>query len=214
MAAYELDGDDVLLQPRILARTVNIERGVVRIEAAGGSIAVLEPNEEPDEAVSPGTGRGRPFTEEQKRVDRDFWVSFRNQLALDDPSQPGPVTGYGRARLDIIPGLAWLNVYSMRSNNRIGVGCILKGEQGGVLFKALMAEREEIERELAVIGNAEPLLWRAANVGNAVSVDRQNPGEWSPEFEQGNMAWLLRAANVAVNVFRPRLLELTRSKDA
>lgn len=67
--------DTYLVQPRILARTINIERGIVRMETDG---PVISAPAEATKSLSAGGGRRTSITHEM----------FYEQLAISDPSLP------------------------------------------------------------------------------------------------------------------------------
>ena len=72
LALFRLPGDGgVLVQPRVIARTVNIERGIVRFDDARISVA-------PAPTVDPAVGRRKTLSEEE----------FFEQIAKRDPAVP------------------------------------------------------------------------------------------------------------------------------
>jgi hypothetical protein len=90
VAGYELPDGQLLVQPRVLARTVALERTVVRVvDVAGAALADSAPaaadadDEDADAAGSPAAARRRdPVAIE---ADRRFWEGFARQLRLGRP---------------------------------------------------------------------------------------------------------------------------------
>lgn len=210
MAGYPLPEGGLLVQPRLLARTVNIERAVIRVEGAASADAVILDPEESDAsaALDAVAAERRGFDPMVLEADRAFWPEFKKRLRLDDPAQPPPVTGFGRARLDIIRGVAWVNAYNSRRSNTLGAGCVLKGDSGRAIFEALAGERVTIDAELLSAEPSEPIYWGESGVGKSIYVTRSLRGDWTPAVEEAALSWLLKATNVLVNVFRPRVLRL------
>jgi hypothetical protein len=151
VVSYSLPDGRLIVQPRLLARTVNLTRAVVRVENIDST--VVEDEEEGGET----SGSGRQFPPELIQADRVFWQKFIEQLRLDDPSQTPPRRGYGRVYLDLGVDYGWMTAYSVRSQNRIGTTVAFKGEAGLRCYTALETERAEIDAELvAAVPDAVP----------------------------------------------------------
>jgi hypothetical protein len=216
MVGYEMPDGRLLVQPRILARTVNIERAVVRVEGPGAELAaVLTPEEAvmsdaADEltAGNGGAGARRSFDPVVLEADRRWRAEFVSRIRLDDPAQPIGRVGYGRVFLDLPVPWAWMTAYSSRRNNMSGNTLVLKGDAGRELFEALEMERPDIEAELTAAGHESNVAWRQRGDLCWIEVVRTFPGEWALEQEPLQLEWLLSATNAFVNVFRPRVLRL------
>ena len=167
MVGYEMPDGRLLVQPRVLARTVNVERTVVRVEGLGsGLVEILTP----EEAASPGQFedvadvRGdavqqRNFDPIVPDADRRWRVEFVKRIRFDDPAQSVGPSGYGRVRLDLPVQWAWMTAYSSRRNNECGNSLVLKGDPGRNIFEALLIQRPEIETELTVAGEGLSFKW-------------------------------------------------------
>lgn len=82
LSIHRLPEDDIyLVQPRILARTVNIERGIVRLGQDG---LVISAPAEAGRSLSAGGGRRTSITHEM----------FYEQLAISDPTLPQQLQGF------------------------------------------------------------------------------------------------------------------------
>ena len=110
VAGYELPDGRLLVQPRLLARTENIERVVVRVDGPGADLAnVLTPEEavagtadETTEIVEAGgEGGRRSFDPLALEADRRWRDEFVRRLRLDDPAQNCGRVGYGRVYLPL-----------------------------------------------------------------------------------------------------------------
>lgn len=209
MAGYELPGGQLLVQPRVLARTVAIERTVVRIvEPAAPTSAMLSGSVEAEaddggDAPTPVRRRDPAASE----ADRRFWDSFVRDLRLDDPSQPLPRRrGFGWARYDLGTPDAWITAFRARSLNLVGTYADFRGEAGSRLYEALEVERTEIDAVLrAALPDAE-LEWGATPPSSKwIALRLPAPGPWTTEDDVRHAAWLAVAGNALVNALRPRI---------
>jgi hypothetical protein len=206
VAGYETPGG-LIVQPRVLARTVNIERAVVRV-LQGGQVAVDEPSEEESEDEGDASPqKGRTFPEERKRADRAFWQEFRSRLRLDDPAVPPPRTGWGRAYLDIGSAVVHLTLFSARAENRIGAFARFRKPASRRIYDALCAERDDIDAAIEEALGSKP-AWHAGDDECAISLGKGYEGAWDFGREADNLRWLLTAANAFVNALRPRILAI------
>jgi hypothetical protein len=215
VAGYEFPDGRLLVQPRLLARTANIERAVVRVDGPGADLAtVLTPEEAvaggTDEAseipVSGADGARRSFDPVVLDADRRWREEFTRRLQLDDPAQNTRRAGYGRVYLPLPAAWAWMTAYSARSVNRVGNSLVLKSDAGRQLFEALEEERSAIDAELHASGYSAGIVWRRRGDTYWVDAARQFPGAWSIEQERVQLDCLLNATNTFVNAFRPRVL--------
>jgi hypothetical protein len=122
VAGYEMPDGRLLVQPRILARTANIDRAVVRVEGLGAGLAeVISPEEAAitntmDEIVEDGgeVGTRRSFDPVMLEADRRWRAEFVGRIRLDDPAQAVARVGYGRVFLDLPVPWAWMTGDSSR----------------------------------------------------------------------------------------------------
>lgn len=215
VAGYEMPDDGrLLVQPRVLARTTNIERAVVRVDGFGA--AVLPPQEADEggvtsiEAETRGDTDGRrSFDPVVLEADRRWRAEFTKRAHFDDPAQAVGRVGYGRVFLELPVPWAWMTAFSARSSNRCGNTLVLKGDAGREAFRALEAERGAIETELAAAGYDGNVSWRRRSDLYWVEAARNFAGGWwAAEQEPEQLEWLLDASNAFTNVFRPRVLRL------
>jgi hypothetical protein len=147
MAGYEMPDGRLIVQPRVLARTTNVERAVVRVEGPGAGLAeVLSPEEADsgglvDETTASGEGGGRrSFDPVVLESDRRWRAEFVRRVRFDDPAQAAGRTGYGRVFLELPVPWAWITAYSVRSDNRVGNTLVLKGDAGRGVYESLEPE--------------------------------------------------------------------------
>ena len=222
IAGYEMPDGRLLVQPRVLARTANIERAVVRIDGPGADLAAILT---PEEAASRGmvdevgdedgeSDTRRSFDPLVLEADRRWRDEFTKRLCLDDPAQAVGRVGFSRIFLELPVPWAWMTAYTSRRNNLCGNTLVLKGDAGAEMFQALKTERPDIEAELSAVSDAEGIAWKQRGDLCWVEVNQQFSGGWTVEQESAQLEWLLAATNTFVNTFRPRVLRLLSAAQA
>ncbi|WP_159351046.1 hypothetical protein [Roseomonas harenae] len=209
MAGYELPQGQLLVQPRVLARTVALERTVVRIVEPALGIATTAdeggPEAEGDgpEPSQPSRRRDPALTE----ADRRFWERFIAELRLDDPSQPPPRRrGYGWIRYDLGTPEAGITAYRARSEDLVGTYAIFRGEAGFRLIDELKAQQSEIDAALRTAMPDGELEWgETPPDAQWIALRLRAPGNWTEEDDVRHRAWLAAAGNALVNALRPRI---------
>lgn len=195
VAAYRLPNEQVLLQPRVLAKTEILHRTIL-IGPAGPvefeQVADLE-----DAA---------PKNDSQAAWFQGFWSEYLSQLKLDDPTQPLPkATRTTNAYLSMPPsgGVAWVSAYISRGIRKAGVYLtfIKTFERAIDYYERLLLQREEIEMSVGV-----QLSWEKDGTKVYVS----SPGITfanldDPNDRQHVIAYLSDMTNRFVNAFRHRL---------
>ncbi|MGG5890687.1 hypothetical protein ACLF3G_26690 [Falsiroseomonas sp. HC035] len=209
MAGYAMPDGRLLVQPRVLARTVAIERTIMRVVEPLAAAGQMEAVEEDDLTEEP------PILQRRRdpallEADRRFWLRFGQILRLDDPSQPPPRRrGFGWARYDLGLPEAWITAYRARSVDLLGTYIDFRGEAGARLLAALEPERAEID---ALLRGAVPegeLEWGETPPDSRwVALRLRIPGPWTEADDARHLAWLAAAGNAFVNAFRPRLQRL------
>lgn len=214
MAGYQAEDGDLLVQPRLLARTIEIERVVVRVVETAGSGAGQSDDAAgrmaDEELVEEAAGTRGARDPALLDADKAFWKRFAEHLRLDDPSQPPPRRGgLGWARLPIAPG-CWISVYRARSDGTLGVFAPVALANADRVFGPRDSEtRRAIEAELAPVrGDDASLAWRSNDRHAWVGIswpDRFDPPE---EADARHIARLGAVANAFVNAIRPRVLRV------
>jgi hypothetical protein len=207
VAAYRLDGGQVLLQPRVLARTEILTRTVV-IGPRGLPIQEVSPETE----EVPGSSTSRPAEWFQQ-----FWSDFKRALSLDDRTQPLPAR-LPRSTNFYFPmppngGSAWLSAYLAQSQQRAGVYLSFAKayERAPALYELLLAQRMEIERTagLALQWERDPLngkIWISAPPTGYRDLD-------DPAERQRVIDSIADQSNRMINALRHRLLAIGNDQD-
>lgn len=204
-AIYRL-GDGLLVQPRVIAKTMIMQRHVVTL--VGGQMRLDEaPADERDSTIAPDPS-------DDARL--NFWDVFLKQLKLDDEVQPLPKpVRINNIRFSIpdTHGEIWFTVYrSFSSNpNKIGVfyTCSKGSQLGRAVYDKLLSEKLEIEREISErldLSDDDLCEWNSDDSGCIIAMARFFPGtdlNTVPVAEQ--IAWLSDRLNRFVNALRHRV---------
>jgi hypothetical protein len=215
MAGYEMPGGRLLVQPRILARTIALERTVLRVvNTASSLVAVDALTTEESETDDNGDGALPPLRRRDPALieaDRKFWEHLARIVKFDDPSQPPPRRrGVGYARYDLGVPNAWITAYRARSDGLIGTYVNFRGEAGARLYAVLEAERPEIDAILRASSPEGELEWgESPPASKWIAMRLREAGPWSPEDDARHLAWLTSVGNAFINAFRPRLQRIT-----
>lgn len=164
-AIYQLN-DSLLIQPRVIAKTMIMQRHVVTL--VDGQMQLNSDNEEHDTVIAPDPN-------DQARL--QFWSSFLKQLRLDDEAQPLTKPTTKNNLWFTIPdthGDIWFTVYRSFSANPSQIGVFYtcaKGSQLGLaVYQHLIKEKALIEQEFG-----ESLKWDIDGAGRcSISIDRYN----------------------------------------
>ena len=193
LAVYRHADVGVLVQPRVLARTVELQRLVVQLpEGATLEAPDVQPAREDaglsDEAVFYQT----------------FWQEFLDSLRLDDASQPlANPTKSQNIYFPLPPagGSSWVSAYFAKSSESVGVYLRMsKKVFGDDVFQALLEDRENIEEELGFIAN-----WEERENLYSVAVRKSLPDFHDAKYREEIKDFFATAVNQFVNVFRPRI---------
>lgn len=142
VAAYRLPSGQILLQPRILAKTETLERTV--LIGPNGPLTFQQAAQAEDNAA-PDTSRRDWF--------KAFWSDFIKRLRLEDqalmPSEPAKSTNQFFA-MPPGGGMAWISAYISQNSSRGGVYLTFAKafDRGGEIYEALENDREAIERDI------------------------------------------------------------------
>lgn len=202
-AAYRLDGERVLLQPRVLARTEVITRTVI-----------VGANNQPVQEIAPEPDEPPNSTANQAVWYQGFWSDFSKALTLDDATQPLPQklprsTNY---YLSQVPSgaMAWISAYLAMSQSKAGVYLSFAKayERSKETYDLLLMQKEDIERSIGFVLNWERdpddgKIW--ISVPSVVFTTLELPNE-----RQRVVTQLADLTNRMVNAFRHRLATIER----
>jgi hypothetical protein len=211
VAAFDLGEGDVLLQPRVLAKTEVMRRVIVLpVDLNGTEVATVE-----DARLQNAESGGEraPPTDYQQWMQR-FWTEYLQRLKLDEPRQPLPkkVPRSTNVYFSMPPpgGESWVSAYLARSWDQVGVYLtwMKTYPDAQEAFEYLFAEKESIEEALGA-----PLEWKSKDGTFSIAAVTKL-GDWSdPENRERVMQFLLAITNRFVNAFRPRLEAFLRARE-
>ncbi len=195
LAIYRTPDNGMLLQPRVLAKTVVFKRTVVSLK--DGKLEIEDDLEEQEEI--------HEVTETQQFY-LDFWPELLSELKLDDISQPMPATLGKRGSIFFaMPPSgqeAWLTVYFSGQRNEAGVFLTFtRGALADSLYEKLVINQDEINKELGLDG----VSWSSDDGKYMISAHCQFRDIRAMENRESIKEFLKDTLNHFVNVFRPRL---------
>jgi hypothetical protein len=205
MAIFDMPGGGRLVQPRVLAKTVEIKRTILLAQDA---LVLVDAGEE-EEA---GEDRPASTVDPNKATCIEFWGQYLDQLRLDDQSQPIPKNGTGMSnRYFSVPpkGLGWIAAWiGPFGGNKAGVYITFqRGPEGDSAYQYLEQHRTEIDKEIGL-----GIQWENQGDKHWVSVDRQFENVLDRRAWPEIHAYLSDATNRFVNAFRHRLVAWDKSR--
>jgi hypothetical protein len=193
--------EQIVVQPRLLAKTVVIERAVIRNEA---SAIITDLREEQGASAPAGAGSTRKLSPALQQSWRAFAERFIAGMVFDDPSQPPPrIGGLGWMKAPLPRG-AWLTLYRASATGKIGAYVNLPGSEGLAAYERLAADRSIIDEEFSDAALPAP-SWERSAKGAIIALTWSSPLPWDEPREAEQQAQLARGANQLVSSFRPRL---------
>lgn len=192
----------LIVQPRLIAKTVLIERTVIRNEAR--DIVIENLVEERSSSPRPPAGGG--VSREGQLQWREFVERFVAATRFDDPAQPPARSGGLNWMRVPLPAPLSLTLWRSAPNNVAGGFVRFSGSEALAIYDELAADRDEIDREFDEEGLPTP-VWRAGD-DTRLTVSWPSPAPWSAAEEDRQLNLLGRAANRFVNSLRPRLAQL------
>lgn len=202
VAAYKLPNDDILLQPRILAKTEIIKRTVLIALSGDVEVENISSNEDTE------------ATNSDAAWFQEFWSDYLKVLRLDDPLQPLPAKPSKSTNMffGMPPSMnsAWISAYIAQSKGVGGV-YLTFGKSFDKLneyYEQLLMQREDIERSFG-----DRLSWERN--GDKIYIGAPNVSY--NDLKQGDqrqrvITHLVEMTNRMVNVFRHRLAAISDVK--
>jgi hypothetical protein len=195
--AFELAPKTWIVQSRVLARTLIINRTIV--DVATPSLDVSEDTLQ--------TGDRGQLGEREKWM-LGFWTELIDLLKLDDREQPSAKPLAGANIFFPLPtrGNIWITCYFNSGKNEAGVflGYSKTSQSAVEVIKRIEAERDAINSEFeeSELG----LSWNHRSdgkleVGTSINVS----GIRGAQYREKELEWFSVAINTFVNVFRPRV---------
>ncbi len=197
LAIYRRENNELLLQPRVLAKTTVFKRTVISLKE--GQLTIDDSPEEVEkiQALSP-----------LEQFYSRFWRCFFSDFTLDDPSQPLPksVGKIGRIFFRMPPsGQGWVSAYFSQKDNDVGVYLnFTRGSFADAAFGQLLLERDAIDEELGV-----NVVWYTPEDDlHSVAITRKFSDLTADENQKEIKEFFADNINRFVNVFRPRLARI------
>lgn len=194
---YELGPNQRIVQPRILARTLIVNRSVVELIGPDLQLREQGEQEEPDEELN-----------DRQAAIRGFWVELLDGLHLDDTDQSlARPTLVGNIFFYMPTKDIWITAYTSQREKGIGVflGWLKTSSLASEIISRLEADRDQIERELEI-----PVSWEYADGKLRIVARRSCRSLSDPVEREKALAWLRATINIYVNVFRPRIAALLK----
>ena len=200
LALYKNDAVGMVVQPRVIARTVEMERYVIRLPDG----AYIE-----DEETQ--VAEGDAELSESALFYRSFWIEFLSGLQLDDASQQfANPTKSENIYFKVPPafGTAWISAYFSKSTNTVGVYLrTSKKEVGDTYYQALLADKENIETDLGF----DP-VWKEFAQSHSISISKPFSDVHGQDNRVAIKEFFAQNINLFVNVFRPRLARIAEDE--
>jgi hypothetical protein len=206
LSMYTYESSDLLVIPRIITKTVELQRYVVEIPRG---LKLLEDSEDPSQQSD--TSILSPEQQKEKEFYPRFWQKFISNLTLDDPSQPIPEPHKAQNQFFYLPAKkqCWISAYFMRSSNRVGVyfRCS-KSQLGQQISRELEMEKDEILEELG-----EHIIWNMTEETGGAGIRMPCKDVFSPDNSQAIIDFFSYYVNLFVSVFRPRIKKIIDNMD-
>jgi len=193
VAIFKLSESDFLVQPRILAKTVIVERTVIELTSSEMAVAGDEKDDETSEEISA-----------IKSYYTEFWRDYLAQMQLDDVGVPH--TTPTANNLFLYPAInkqSWISAFVAKSSQKVGVYFrVPKGEYGELMYRYLLEHKAEID---ASIG--ESAVWDNKGEGREkyIIVELAVDDVHAESSKEAIFEYYNTQINNFVNAFRPLL---------
>lgn len=196
LALYQHPSLNILVQPRILAKSMIIKRTLVSV--IDGKIQIE------DDADPLGDATGVDELNDSQKLYHDIWSSLLKKLVLDDASQPiGKPTRTQNYFLPMPPsgGQAWVSAYFASSQHCVGVYLrFTRGNFADAAYQRLLEDQDTITSELGL-----PVEWQSIGGQHSVIIRREYENPLDERYRDEILDFFATTLNIFVNVFRPRL---------
>ena len=200
LAMYKGDGVGLVVQPRVIARTVEMDRYVIRLPDGAYLEEEEQQIEDSDSELS-----------ESARFYQGFWAEFLGGLQLDDASQPIAKTTKSENIYFKIPpsfNACWISAYFSKTKNTVGVYLrFSKKEVGDTYYSALFENKDEIESDLGF-----EVAWVERDKTYSISVHKRFADVHADAARADIKEFFASHINQFVNVFRPRMIRLAEDE--
>ncbi len=204
VAAFRLPNNEVLLQPRILAKTELLQRTVLVGSTGPIEFEQLAIAEDTEEKSNP-----------QWTWFQNFWSEYLSILSLDDLEQPKPASLPKSTNIYFVmppkAGLAWISAFLAQSSGMGGVYLTFAKsfEKAQDYYERLLAQQDEIERSIGV-----KLNWQNDGHKIYISAPSVTYNDLNNISERKRvLSYLADMTNRMVNALRHRLDTISREDD-
>ena len=193
---YEMPNQDIMIQPRILAKTVIVNRSV--IELTHPSIQIQHSSEQNVDETVKKEKTSNPFFHE-------FWGELLDQLELDDKAQgiPNPAKGTSLWFRLIATGKedAWVNAYFAQSSGCVGIYFrVANNSVADQIYENLALDREQILSELP-----KNTAWGTERGFRTVGLTLPLNDVYEPAKREEIKDFFAESINQFINTFRYRV---------
>ena len=175
-----------IVQPRLLARTVTIDRFVIRNEAPGTVVEAIAETAAPRARSSSGGSGSASGTFAAWNTFRDAFIA---SVRFDDPGQMPPRNGGNNWMRLPLPGTVGVTLYRSITSGNIGAFLRFIDADGMAVLDELLADRDAIEAEFAEAG-LTGLQWRTEGEEKVLSITKPSPAPWDAAREAEQREWL------------------------
>jgi hypothetical protein len=199
IAAFRLPNNEMLLQPRILAKTEILQRTI--LVGPAGVVAIEEIAKAEDVEIDDKLNSQREWYQ-------DFWSGYKSKLTLDDLDQPIPSALPKSTNIYFLMPMktaneSWISAYVAQSSQMGGVYLTFSKscERAQEYYERLLTDREDIEKTIGTAlnweNNGQKIYVSAPSINYS---DLNNPTERIKVQE-----YLAEMTNRMINAFRHRL---------
>ena len=197
---FDLDEGRRILQPRVLARTVNVVRNVFNVGPYGAMVEEALELEPENDQKAPLNERGKWLL--------GFWTELLKTMKLDDTNQkPANATSYASIYFSTSkPMHFWFRVNLSPASNHASVSLsYAKTEPLAVeIISRFEAQRDEINDDFAKVGIE--IEWDRQDDGKLrIIAKKKFPAIQDIQYRAEELAWFSRTINAFVNILSPRI---------
>jgi hypothetical protein len=206
-AIYDAPDGGHYVHPRVLAKTTNIPRTVY----VSGSNQITESESDTEEGAADDID---PDLEERRAKYRKFWEELLARVRVE-AEQPIPNPAKGWQQNYPMPKGSDCSISAYLIQKLFGGVCLSlvfkKTEKGDQIYEALAAQKDEINKALAV-----NVTWQTTNSKNerqkSINIDKKFPGDLLTDSREAVQGWLADYIERFISVFRPRIDKILREQ--
>jgi len=205
LALYEHESTGLLVIPRIITKTVEVQRYIIEVPPGMRLQEDLSSITVDQESVLTAK------QQQEKEFYSKFWKKFIQNLSLDDPGQPIPDPHKAQNQFFYLLSQkqCWISSYFMNSKNRVGVYFRCSNTQiGQEISRRLENDKSDILEELG-----DNIIWNMLEESGGAGVRLNCENFFDRESEQLISIFFSEWVNKFVNAFRPRLKRITEELD-